>query len=300
MLNAMALAFNRAGSSFQSNIDGSLAVRLIQGFISQNGVICAQLAQRNLTGPKNWLEGVWGYYHLFCKDRADNEMMTGGLGAKWYLQDFGYKTAPSCGATISATDAALELLQEHAIEPDDIERIDIRMASAPTFYLVGHEFEIGDNPQVNAQFNVRYCVANIILRHCAELEHFSPRLVTEPRIMDLTRKIASHLEPALAEGRPELAARVLLDVRLKDGRTLSARVDSPSGFPPRGMTEDQHLKHFRDNVAYGGAPISGKNIATILSMMQGLEQLADVRDVIPMMLTDDASKLSDTLSAEPA
>lgn len=37
MLNALALAFNRAGGSFQSNIDGSLAVRVIQGFVSQGG-----------------------------------------------------------------------------------------------------------------------------------------------------------------------------------------------------------------------------------------------------------------------
>ena len=41
MLNALALAFNRAGGSFQSNIDGSLAVRVIQGFVSQGGIICA-------------------------------------------------------------------------------------------------------------------------------------------------------------------------------------------------------------------------------------------------------------------
>jgi 2-methylcitrate dehydratase PrpD len=57
MLNAMALVFNKGGSSFQSNVDASLAVRLIEGFISQDGIICAQLAKRNITGPKNWVEG---------------------------------------------------------------------------------------------------------------------------------------------------------------------------------------------------------------------------------------------------
>src|SRR3989304_4599243 len=33
--DALALAFNRAGGSMQSNIDGALAVRVIQGFVSQ-------------------------------------------------------------------------------------------------------------------------------------------------------------------------------------------------------------------------------------------------------------------------
>jgi hypothetical protein len=35
MLDALALAFNKSGGSFQSNVDGSLAVRVIQGFVSQ-------------------------------------------------------------------------------------------------------------------------------------------------------------------------------------------------------------------------------------------------------------------------
>ncbi|MDP0919043.1 MmgE/PrpD family protein, partial [Klebsiella pneumoniae] len=72
MANALALAFNKAGSSFQSNVDASLAVRVIQGFVSQDSIICAQLAQRNITGPKNWLTGIWGYYHLFCKDARND------------------------------------------------------------------------------------------------------------------------------------------------------------------------------------------------------------------------------------
>jgi len=48
MLNALALAFNRSGGSLQSNIDGALAVRAVQGFASQNGIVCAQLAKKGI------------------------------------------------------------------------------------------------------------------------------------------------------------------------------------------------------------------------------------------------------------
>jgi 2-methylcitrate dehydratase PrpD len=61
-LDALGLVFNRSAGSFQSNIDGSLAVRIIQGFVSQNGIICAQLARQGITGPSNFLEGVYGYF----------------------------------------------------------------------------------------------------------------------------------------------------------------------------------------------------------------------------------------------
>ena len=59
MLHALALAFNKSGGSFQCNIDGTLAVRVIQGFVSQNGIICAQLAKRGITGPENFIEGIY-------------------------------------------------------------------------------------------------------------------------------------------------------------------------------------------------------------------------------------------------
>ena len=85
MANTLALAFNKAGSSFQSNVDASLAVRVIQGFVSQDSVICAQLAQRHITGPKNWLTGIWGYYHLFCQDAHNDELVVGGLGEQLSL-----------------------------------------------------------------------------------------------------------------------------------------------------------------------------------------------------------------------
>ena len=47
-LHALGLAFNRCAGSFQSNIDGSLAVRLIQGWVAEAAVQCVQLAQAAL------------------------------------------------------------------------------------------------------------------------------------------------------------------------------------------------------------------------------------------------------------
>ncbi|MGD0919432.1 MAG: MmgE/PrpD family protein [Thermodesulfobacteriota bacterium] len=49
--NALALSFNRCGDSFQNNIDGSLGVRFVQGWVSHGAVICACLPSRGITGP---------------------------------------------------------------------------------------------------------------------------------------------------------------------------------------------------------------------------------------------------------
>ena len=78
--NALALVFNRCSGSFQSHISGSLAVRLNQGFASQNGVMCAQLAQINMTGPLDFLSGIYGYFHLYGKDKSNSETAIKDLG----------------------------------------------------------------------------------------------------------------------------------------------------------------------------------------------------------------------------
>jgi 2-methylcitrate dehydratase PrpD len=288
MLNAMALTFNRAGSSFQSNVDASLAVRLIQGFVSQNAVMCAQLAARNLTGPRNWLDGVWGYFHLFCKDQHDTQTLTANLGSIWFTETFGYKTRPQCGATISSTDAILSLMQQHPLEPEDIASIDIDMANEGPCNLVGAPFTVGPNPEVSGQFSVRYCVANAIVRKHASLEHFTPAAVNNPTVVALAQHIATHLKPELAEGRRELAAKVVLTVRLTDGRTLICSADGPSGFPPNPKSPEAHLQDFHAHLDFGGHAPSPQNRSAILQQTEHLDDSADVRSIIPLLASGAA------------
>ena len=280
MLNAMALTFNKAGSSFQSNIDASLAVRLIEGFISQDGIICAQLAKRGLTGPKSWLSGVWGYYHLFCKGLQDEETVSGGLGQNWYLKTFGYKTRPQCGGTIASTDAIQALLAENPFDAEEVESLDIHMANAMPCALVGSEFELGDDPQVNGQFNIRYCVANVIVRKSSELHHFTDEAVSDPYVGALAQRIAVHLTPGLPEG-----VRERIEVRLRDGRILTSDADGPSGYPPKVKTQEMHDRDFWKHIAYGGRPLEKKNVSDVVLMITHLDEHKDVCDIVPRLVS---------------
>ena len=74
-----------------------------------------------------------------------------------------FKKFPSCGATQASTQMILDLMAEEGIGADDVERIEITVP--PYIYkLVGHPFRVGSNPKVNAQFSIRYCVANALTR----------------------------------------------------------------------------------------------------------------------------------------
>lgn len=280
MLNALALAFNRAGGSMQSNIDGSLAVRLNQGFASQGGIICAQLAQGGITGPMNFLSGIYGYFHLYAKDRYEPEKVMGGLGERFEFTKTIFKKYPSCGGTLTSTDAILDLVANKYLTPENIAQITIKV-TPPIYKLVGHPFKIGNNPRVNAQFSIQYCVANALLRGSSKLKHFEQNYIREPKIMELIEKIYVTAEPNL-EKRTRLATE--MEVRTKQGDTYHKVVDYFRGTPENPLTYEEHLERFQDCVRYPDECLPQENVEKILFHISQLEELPDICNLIPLLL----------------
>jgi 2-methylcitrate dehydratase PrpD len=281
MLDALALAFNRSGGSFQSNIDGSLAVRLIQGLVSQSGIICAQMAQRGITGPKNFLEGVYGYFHLYAKDDYDPQTVLAELGKRFKMTNVLFKKFPSCGGTLASTDAILELMKKNKLVPEDIAQIVIRVVPA-TYNLTGHPFKIGENPKVDAQFSIQYCVANALLRKHPELKHFDEPYIRDPKIIELVKKIQVIPDAALKERGHRTAAML---VTTRDGKSYHTIVDTPRGYPENPLTEEEHNERFRSCIRYGSKPLPDGNIEKIVLLVNQLEGVKDVRTLIPLLLS---------------
>jgi 2-methylcitrate dehydratase PrpD len=281
MLNALALAFNRSGGSFQSNIDGSLAVRVIQGFVSQSGILCAQLARLGITGPENFLEGVYGYFHLYARDDYSAQTVLANLGKRFKMDNFLFKKYPSCGGTLASTDAILELMKENNLTPEDVDQIVVRVTPA-VYNLTGHPFKIGGNPKVDAQFSIQYCVANALLRKRPELKHFDEPFVRDPQIMELVNKIQVTPDASLKERDHRTAD---MRVTTKDGRTCQTIVDTPRGYPENPLTEEEHHERFQSCIRYAGKPLPGENIEKIVSLVNQIEEVQDVRTLVPLLLS---------------
>jgi 2-methylcitrate dehydratase PrpD len=276
----LAIAFNKSGGSFQSNIEGTLSVRLIQGFVSQGGIISAQLAKNGFTGPRSFLEGVYGYFHLYAKDRYDAQAVVGDLGERFEFQKTIFKKYPSCVGTFAGTEAMLDLVRESDITPDDVMKVDIKVT--PYVYkMPGGGFKIGDNPRVDAQFSIQYCVANALLRKSSKLEHFEERSVLDPKIMDIAKKVNVVADPAL-DKRGETALE--MQVLTRDGTVYTKSLDFPSGLPENPLTREENMERFRSCISFAGELIPHENIEQLISLVGELERVKDVRLLIPLLL----------------
>ncbi len=287
MHDALALAFNKAGGSFQSNIDASLAVRVIQGFVSQGGIVCAQLAQRGITGPKNFLEGIYGYLHLYGKDKSLPQALTAGLGERFEMDKTLFKKYPSCGCTMASTDAILDLVKEKGFNPDDVSHIDIKVPPY-SYKLTGAPFRVGENPKVDAQFNIQYCVANGLLRKSSKLHHFDESSIRESEIMELTKKIHVSPDPTLdSPEKPGSSLAAHMKVTTKDGNVYLKKVDVPRGLPGNPLSKEEHMERFQDCVNYAEKPLPKRNTEKIISTVDRLEKAKDVCSLIPLLLADN-------------
>lgn len=278
--NALAIAFNKSGGSFQCNIEGTLSVRLIQGFVSQGAILSAQLAKSGFTGPRSFLEGTYGYFHLYSKDKYNPDTVAGELGKRFELKKTLFKKYPSCGDTLGSTDAILELMREKGIAPDQISQIDIKVT--PYVYkLVGNPFQIRNNPRVDAQFNIRYCVANALLRKSSSLKHFEESFVRDPKIMEMTKKINVSADPILDQ-RGETALE--MEVFTKAGAVFHKSLDFPKGFPENPLTKEENIERFEDCISYAKKPLPPGNIEKVVSLIHKLEEVEDIRCLIPLLL----------------
>ena len=277
--NALALAFNRCGGSFQSHIDGSLGVRFVEGWVAQGGVLCARFASKGITGPRNFLEGVYGYLHLYGRDLITGGHITADLGERYVLENMVYKKYPSCALTQGPTDEILKMAEEEGLSPHDIDRIFVTVPPY-TYKLVGHEFEIGDNPRVNAQFNIRYCVANALTRGCARLEHFDERFIREGETAELAKRITVTPDKALeARGHTPMDMRVLT----RDGREFVRLIDIGPGFPGNPLTPEDHERRFRDCLGFAKKPVSEEKAAGIVSLVEHIEEVHDIRILVELL-----------------
>ena len=205
--------------------------------------------------------------------------MLEGLGTEFQARKLVFKKYPSCGATQAATELILELMAEEGLGAAEVERVELTVP--PYIYkLVGHPFHVGANPKVNAQFSIRYCVANALVHGCSTLAHFESDAIQQPAVLGLVERIVAIAEPALdARGHTAIDMRVIT----KDGREFLRQTDVAPGFPERPLTKEEHLRRFYDLVAFADDPPAPATVGEIIATVAHVEELEDVGSLVGLL-----------------
>lgn len=232
-------------------ISGSLASGLLANFGSMTkpfhsanaaraGLLAALLAREGFTGSARVLEHEAGFLRTHTL-RSDAEAALRPLGEPWALSGMIYKFNAACSGTHSAGDGIRRLVREHGFTADDVAGITVRVPKIQT------EVANIQWPATveQAKFSIRFVAAAGLLGiNTAEAFPAQDSEITAPAV-----QAAIGLIDVLPLDGVNHGGAAEIEVRLKDGGTLSASLNSMVPFDDLGTERAAIEDKFRRTAA---------------------------------------------------
>jgi 2-methylcitrate dehydratase PrpD len=170
----------------------------------------------------------------------------------------------------------LSLIREHGIKADDVIGVDVGTNRNMPNALIHHQ----PKDSLQGKFSMEFCMAAALLYGKVGLGEFTDEVVNRPAVQEMIRRIHFGVNP-VAEAAGYDKMTTLIDIHLKDGRTVSGRADFAKGSPSNPMSFDEVAAKFMDCAAFAKWPRDRAN--QIVALMQNIEDVKDVRSLTALL-----------------
>jgi 2-methylcitrate dehydratase PrpD len=221
---------------------GTMTKPFHAGRAAENGVLAALLARRGWTAAKDILEAKRGFYSA-AAGGFDPSKINGRLGRPYFFIAPGISIKPYPSGSLShpAQDVLLDLVRQHNLRPDQVERIDVGVNSHVPNALI----HTRPTTALEGKFSLQFQMAIGVLDRAAGLAQFTDARVRDPRTRALMERVHVHVDPGIeALGYNEM--RMTVEISLADGRRLSGRADGAKGHPRKPMSRDDLRAKFME------------------------------------------------------
>jgi 2-methylcitrate dehydratase PrpD len=234
-----------------------------------NGLMSASLAADSFKGATRILEGEKGMAAGMSTD-ADPARLTDRLGERWALTETSFKYHAACRHTHPAADALLEVMAEHGLTPQDIERVTakvhqgaIDVPGAVTVHTTVHQ----------AKFNMGTVLGLVAYHGYAGVTEFEEGYAAAP-VVAFRSKVEMVLDEEVDRACPERWVGKVT-VHTRDGRELTGRVDEPKGDPGNTLSREEIAIKFRRLANFSGAA-SDEEASRLLEVAWGIASEARI------------------------
>jgi 2-methylcitrate dehydratase PrpD len=248
---------------------GTMTKPFHAGHAAESGVAAADLAMLGWTASDQILEAPRGFFHA-AGGTYDARALT--LGHPWTLASPGVsiKPYPSGSLTHPAMTAMLALIREHAIEAGQVESVSVGTNRNMPNALIHHR----PTDSLQAKFSMEFCMAALLLYGRAGLGEFTDEVVRRPAVQAMIGRVRFGVHPeAEAAGYNKMTS--IVEIRLKDGRTVAGREDFAKGSPAKPMSYAEVAAKFEDCASFARWPRA--KTKAIIQTVGKLEELPDVR-----------------------
>lgn len=276
---AMSAVYGQLCGTMQAHVEGSNMLALQVGFNARNAVIACDLAAAGLSGPRDVLEGPFGYFRLIEED-CDWAPVAAALGKVWRITEVAHKPFPAGRATHGPVEILLRLKQQHGLAAADVAKV--RAVTPPLVArLVGRPPVPGMTANY-ARLSGPYVAARALIGGGIDVPDYRPEVLADPA----TLALAARIEFVAADtADPNALVPIAVELTTRDGRTFAEQIDQVYGHPSKPMTREAHLDKFRRNLANALRPVPAENGERLIELVDDIEKVEDVSALVGLLQT---------------
>jgi 2-methylcitrate dehydratase PrpD len=207
------------------------AKRVVNARSGQGGILAALLAEKGVTGYKDFIESKQGGFIFAHSSDPTTEKVTENLGKEYMFKNMALKKYPNCTSFHAVLDALYEITGTDPVDVNNLERIVVNTTTGAQKNDVGVTY---DNVH-SAQMSMPYAVAAKLVDGVVGVEQFSDEMIQDKGLRKLAERVEI-LTDAELDSRGldhRLAAKV--DLVMKTGEKLESSIVRN----PRRMTNDE-------------------------------------------------------------
>lgn len=242
IINAIGIAgsFASGVNEFLSNGSNSKVLHIANAIA--NGILIANLAKNNITGPKSIFEGRDNIFRTFgIEELCDKDCVTKGLGEVWQTLQVSIKPYPCCHFAHGLIDCALLL---RGIKDSDIEAITCYVDEVPASFICEPLSEkYSPDTAYKAKFSMPFLFALAFYDGFINLDSYNN--LNRSEVIAFAKKIS--YEKRQNSGFPKYFCGHI-KVRLKNGDEIKKDVFINKGNFDNPLSKDELEAKFFANV----------------------------------------------------
>ncbi len=275
MVNAFGIAVNRVFGTIEGILDPSSDIRGIRdirdGFTNREGVFCALMASRGITGSKDGIEKMLKNYY---KDEHDPSILLSGLGKDFRGAEVSIKPWPVARETHGYIQAALDIIKEHDVDPSQIEEVTVTVGE----FVASHLCEPRDDKakprsSIAAKFSLPFALGVAFTGKEVQIDDFYLDRLDAPQVLEMAGRVYYRIDPGFGIFTP-----AAVDVRTKGGETFGKRVETLYGHPQNPIGGADLIAKFKDCVRHGRKPLSRERTELVIETALNLEEVKDMSE----------------------
>ena len=279
--NALGLMYSHLSGTMQAHVEGSPALAIQVALNSRAALTCWELARSGFPAPQDMLEGQFGYLPLIEGEYDTAPSLAALERREAQILQVSHKVFPTGGAAHAAQDMLMELRDQARFSIDDIESIQLqapplvrRLVARPWRESMGASY---------ARLCLPYLLGTLMLEGRVGLDAYAQEKLSDPRRREFAARVQVVSNTC---DDPNALVPQSMTVTLRDGQVLHNRRDAAIGSPERPLSRTQQLDKFNHCLDHAARPFDGSRREAIISHIDQLEALDDVRNLVDLLIIE--------------